>query len=216
MANSKISIANTALGLINEPEIQNFEQPTNKTERIVKNVFDDVYAEVLSEFPWNCNTTTAKLAESANEPVGFTNSFAIPNTPPCLRVLKIEEVGATDPNWERRGNELLIDSDSCTIKYLYLIEDVTQIPPHIVRCISTLLASRIAVPVLGLDGQGLASYYQQLYTQEVRPNAQYLDANEGKAQHNEESTLMGGYWIDGHFFPSAYSGELDFVDVEGI
>jgi len=216
MANSKIAIANIALGLISEPEIQDFNNPKTKNERVLKSLFDEVFTEVCSEFPWNFCTKSVQLAESSETPIGYSNSFIVPTVPKTLRVLKLENVGATDPNWERQGYNILVNSAECFVKLVYLVDDMTLVPPHVVRAISTLLASRIAVPILGVEGQSLASYYQQLYTNEVRPNAQYLDANEGKAQHNEESSVMGGYWIDGHFMNDAYGGQIDFIDVSGV
>ena len=142
------------------------------------------------------------MAETSTTPIGFSNSFAIPNAPKTLRVVGLEEVGNADPEWERRGDELLVNSDECYIKYIYKVNDITKVPAHVVRCISTLLASRIAIPILGVEGQGNASYYQQLYTNEVKPNALYNDANEGKTAVVEESHVLGGVFVDGVHIPN--------------
>jgi len=218
MAKSKIDIANQALLLINEDEIQNFEQASTNQEKVLKRFFEDTYEEVCSEFTWNFCTKAAALAESESTPIGWSNSFAIPNAPKTLRVVSIESVGFADPDWERRGDELMINQGDCSIKYIYKVEDITRIPAHVVRCISTLLASRIAIPLLGVEGQGLASYYQQLYTGEVRPNAQILDANEGKQLINEESNIMGGNFVNGTFVPSGanYGVYLNAAEQTGV
>lgn len=202
-----------ALGKLGEAEVQSFSNPTEQVERVLNTYFEDTYEEVCTEFPWNFCTSTKELKETITTPIGFTNSFAIPNTPKTLRVLNIERVGNTDPEWERRGNELMIDSSSCTIKYLYKEENITKIPSHVVSCIATLLASRIAIPLLGVEGQSLAQYYQQIYTQEVRPNAMFIDANEGKSPVIEESTVLGGYMVNGRFYEGDSSISIGIVDV---
>jgi len=202
-----------ALDLINIDEIQTFENAETQTERVAKRIFDEVYEEVCTEFPWNFCTKPVQLAESTDTPVAtWSNSFIIPNTPKTLRVISIENAGNADPNWERQGNELLINASDCYIKLIYKIEDITQVPSHIVRCIATLIASRMAVPLLGIEGQGLASYYQNLYTADVRPNALFLDANEGKKKSIEESTVMGGNFVDGVFVPHGADFSV-YVDV---
>ena len=132
----------------------------------------------------------------------FTRKYVLNFRGTSVRVISIENVGTTDPNWERQGNELLINSSACYVKLIQKIEDITLVPAHITRCIATLVASRMAVPLLGIEGQGLASYYQNLYTSDVRPNALFLDANEGKARTVEESTVMGGNYVDGVFIPA--------------
>ena len=81
MASSKTQIANMALALINEPSIQTFEQPKTPTEKNLKLFFDQVYEEVCAEFPWNFCTKAQQLAETESTPIGWTNSFAIPNAP---------------------------------------------------------------------------------------------------------------------------------------
>jgi hypothetical protein len=197
MASSKTEIANMALALINEPSIQNFEQASTPAERVIKLFFDQTFEEVCAEFPWNFCTKSDELAETESIPIGWTNSFAIPNTPKTLRILSIEKVGTTDPDWERQGNELLINAGTCFVKRSYRVEDINLVPAHVVRCIYTLLASRIAVPLLGVEGQSLGGYYQNVYTTETRPNAQLLDANEGKNPVIEESTVMGVTFING-------------------
>jgi hypothetical protein len=202
MSESKTAIANKALALINEPPIQTFEQAKNPVERTLKLFFDETYEEVCSDFSWNFCTTSSQLPVSQNTPIGWSNAFVLPNAPKTLRVFGIEGIGYADPDWERRGNEILINSDSCAVKYSYKVADTNLIPAHVSRCISTLLASKIAVPLLGVEGQSLASYYQNLYTSETRPNAQLLDANEGRVQTVEESTVMGGNFVDGNFVPS--------------
>ncbi len=202
MASSKTAIANQALALINEPPIQTFENAKNKVERNVKLFFDETYEEVCSEFTWNFCTTSAQLAESEGTPIGWSNSFVVPNAPKTLRVVSIENVSPADPDWERRGNEIFINSASCAIKYIYKVNDINLVPAHVVRCIATLLASKLAIPILGIEGANWSSNLQALYSNETRPNAQMLDANEGKAQTIEESSIMGGYWIDGVFVSS--------------
>jgi len=197
MASSKTEIANMALALINEPSIQTFEQAKTQSEKTLKLFFDQVYEEVCSAFPWNFCTTAQELAETESTPIGYTSSFAIPNAPKTLRVFTIENVGNADPDWERRGDELLINQGTCFIKYSYKVEDINIVPSHIVRCIYTLLAARIAIPLLGVEGQNLSAYYENNYITEVRPNAQILDANEGKAKIVEESAVMGVTFVNG-------------------
>ena len=212
MAKSKVNIVNMALDLINIDEIQSFENAETQTERVAKRIFDEVYEEICTEFPWNFCSRVVQLAESTDTPIStWSNSYIIPNIPKTLRVISIENVGNSDPNWERQGNELLINSSACYVKLIQKIEDITLVPAHITRCIATLVASRMAVPLLGIEGQGLASYYQNLYTSDVRPNALFLDANEGKARTVEESTVMGGNFVDGVFIPAG-AGYNAYVD----
>jgi hypothetical protein len=215
MASSRTAIANMALGKINQAAIQDFQNATDKVERVINTYFEDTYEEVCTEFPWNFCTDTKELAANQGTPVGFSNSFAIPNTPKTLRVLGIEEVGNTDPAWEKRGDELLINAATCTIKRLYKVEDITKVPSHIVNCIATLLASRIAIPILGVEGQSLMQLYQQMYVQDVRPNAIFIDANEGKNPVIEESTVLGGFMVDGRFFEGNSTLDVTYVDASG-
>lgn len=219
MASSKVAIVNMALDLINIDEIQTFENAETHVERIAKRFFEEVYEEVCSTFTWNFCTKTVKLAESTDTPVAtWSNSFVIPNTPKTLRIIGIENVGVSDPNWERQGNDLLINASECYVKLIYKAEDITTVPAHVVRCVSTLLAARMAIPILGIEGQSLASYYENLYTNEVRPNALYLDANEGKQKTVEESTVMGGTFVDGVFIESGadYSVYVDATEQPNV
>ncbi len=213
MADSRTAIANMALGMLNQDAIQTFDQPEDKTEETVALYFEETYEEVCADFPWNFCTTVAQLAETSNTPIGFSNSFAIPNAPKTLRVVGIEEVGNTDPEWERRGDELLVNSSECFIKYIFKVEDIKRVPAHIVRCISTLLAARMAIPLLGVEGQSLMSFYQDLYDRTVKPNATYIDANEGKTDVVEESTILDGYMVNGRLVSNNTS--VVSVDVSG-
>jgi hypothetical protein len=219
MAKSKTAIVNQALLMINEDEIQDFENATSQVERVAKRLFDDVYDEVCAEFPWNFCTKTTQLAETADDPIAtWSNSFSIPNTPKTLRLISIENVGNADPNWERQGDLLLINQAECYVKLIFRQEDISQVPSHVVRCVATLLASRMAVPLLGIEASNLATYYQNLYTSDVRPSALYLDANEGKQKTVEESTVMGGNFVDGVFVPSGsdYNVYVDVAEVPNI
>jgi len=201
--------------MINEEEIQQFSNATDHVEKVIRTYFEDTYEEVCTEFPWNFCTASKRLAETQNTPIGFSNSFAIPNAPKTLRVLGLEEVGNTDPAWERRGDELLTNSASCTIKYIYKVEDITKVPAHIVRCVATLLASRIAIPILGIEGQSLMQIYHNMYVQDVRPNAVFIDANEGKNPVIEESTVLGGFMVDGRFYEGGSAVDITYVDTSG-
>ena len=219
MATSRTAIANMALSLIGSEQIQSFDQPEDKIERIINTFFEETYEEVCTEFPWNFCTRVAQLAETQSTPVdSYSNSFSIPNAPKCLRVIGLENVGNADPKWERRGDELLVNSSECYIKYIYKVDDIRKVPAHIVRCISTLLASKIAVPIEGVEGSQLASYYQDQYDRIVKPNALYLDVNEGKDPVIEESNVMGGTWVDGVFVPSGsqYNVFLDAPEQSNI
>jgi len=200
MANSKTAIANGALLLINEKEIQTFNPAKSKVEKVISRFFDTTYEEVCSEFAWNFCTDAMDLPLLLDEPIGWSSAFSIPSAPKTLKIFNIERVGDNQPNWERRGNKILINAGSCAIKYSYKVANIDLIPAHVVRCIETLLASKIAVPILGMEGQNLAAYYQNMYITETRPNAQMLDANEGQAAKVEKSNVMGGTMVDGQFY----------------
>lgn len=213
MANDKIDIANMALLLINEPEIQTLENPTDKNEKILARFIDEVIEEFCSSRAWNFCTKVTQLAEDVGNDTDYAYRYVLPNVPKTLRVLGFKnKYGEFDPEWERRGDKIVSDVSPAIMEIIYKPELISTIPAYAIRAIVTLLAGRIAVPVLGVEGSNLAQRYEQEYMQVTYPNAVMLDDQEGHKFTEERSSMLGGLVIDGDYVGDTYP--LNYFGVE--
>lgn len=213
MANDKIDIANMALLLINEPEIQTIENPTDKNEKIVSRFIDEVIEEFCSSRAWNFCTKVEQLAEDVGNDSDYSYRYVLPNVPKTLRVLGFKnKYGSFDPEWERRGDKIVTNENPAFMEIIFKPDLISTIPAYAIRAIVTLLAGRIAVPVLGIDGGKLSQIYEQEYAQVTYPNAVMLDNQEGHKSIEERSSLLGGMVIDGDFVGDTYP--LSYFGVE--
>jgi hypothetical protein len=213
MANSDIEVANMALALLNEPEIQTLISPKTKNERIIVMYLQEVIDEICSYRAWNFCTRVVQLAEDVGNDIDYLYRYVVPNNPKTLRVLGFKtKFGTFDPEWVRRGDFILTDETPCIMEIIHRPVHINNIPAYMTRAIVTMLASRIAVAVLGIDGGGLANNYENMLYQNILPNAVMLDEQEGHRRHEEMSSVLGGSVIDGDYYgdtsPLSMFGEM--------
>ncbi len=108
---SDVTVCNLALGHLKKNRIQSLgEGGENATA--CNDFYDQVVEEVLSEHEWSCATKQVKLARLSETPIsGYSYKYELPAD--FLEMRKVYE----GYEWERHGNEILTDAESCTIKY---------------------------------------------------------------------------------------------------
>lgn len=144
---TEVGIANLALYELGSDSIDALSDDNNRA-RVCNQFYDQSRDEVLvmTRAGWNCAKRRTILAPDNSTPsFDYDNKFRLPSD--CLRVLH-----PTDENnrpirveWERRGQYVLMNDDECFLKYIYQLEDVSEMSPLLIKSISLQLATHIAV-----------------------------------------------------------------------
>jgi len=141
MASSSIEICNQALLLLGDKTIADFNEDSTAA-KLCSSLYPLTRDAVLRLHPWNCAIKRVKLAPKLQTPeYGYGNAFTLPTD--LLRLLSID--GLTD--YKIEGREVLSDSNSISIRYIYRNENVNEYDALLVDAISAYLAYKLAYPI---------------------------------------------------------------------
>ena len=149
--------------------------------QIANETYKTTRDEVLKANAWNFALKQSAALGVATAPNWeYTHSFELPTD--CLRVLEVYNISdARVYDWKVVGYtssdklRLMINSSSAEVKYIAQITDTVKFDPMFTNCLVYLLASRLAMPLVGQDAIVLRNY--ELY-QKTLLDAKLLNSQE--------------------------------------
>lgn len=170
---NETTICNLALRSIGANRIMSLDDTAGNAP-ICKDLFQPTLEALLVEHPWSCALHQAALALSSETPeFGFAYRYALPTSPRCLRVLRM------DPEQDYRvvARWLETDAESVSIEYIRRMDDPNLLPPHLVVALAARLAAEITYPIT--KSQSLEEVRWKLYAAKLA-EAKLRDAQEGR------------------------------------
>jgi hypothetical protein len=130
--------------------------------------------EVLAEHGWNFAIERAILSPLTAVPAfGFTQKFALPTEPYCLRVLQLEDI---DDSFRVEGRFLLSDVSSANVIYVKRVVDAQSFSPLFATALQYRLAHKLARAITSKTTLSQEMY--QLYQMSLK-EARGMNAQEG-------------------------------------
>ena len=170
---SALEIANQALLSVGADAIDDFGDGSTEAKLMAAR-YEQVKADLLAMYPWNCATRREDLTEDSDTPIsGYSHQFLVPDD--MLRLLKVwtgDILPTRDMDGERpyslEGNKLLIDAEAVSIVYIKKIPE-DELSTHV----QTALIARLAFEVsFGLNAsttsQGMFGQIYEAKLQEAR------------------------------------------------
>jgi len=141
---SKTDICNFALTLINARRITAVTDD-NERARLCDLFYDQSRKEALEAHTWGSATKRASIASDATDPAwGYDHRYLLPND--YVRMITIES--GSGLTWELEDGYIVTSQDTpLKIKYVYDLEDTTQMSPTLVRAIAERLALWLATKI---------------------------------------------------------------------
>lgn len=182
MANAKVNICNTSLGLLGQQAIQSLDGNDNVSVKC-KLFYQQVADEVLRSHDFRCARKRSSLARVNDNPAfGYAYRYQLPADCLCVRSMVGEELAG----WEIEGRSLLTDNAECKIIYTKRIEDVREYDALLTEAIYTKLASKLAAS-LKLKSQ-TSDYFAAWYERVLK---RALSINRTESSSPEE--VLGGW-----------------------
>jgi hypothetical protein len=156
---SEVDICNQALDLIKAPNISSLTESSEAARKCNRH-YAKCRDTLLEEYPWNFAIQRATFSEDTEEPLfEYEHQYVIPSD--CLRILSIYNY--TGP-WRREGQRLLVDidsssSDSCYVRYIKKVTDVSDFDPMFVEALVYRLAAKLAIAIR--NDEDLAERYEK-------------------------------------------------------
>lgn len=165
---SPLDICNLALLKLGESPISSLDPNGSPASRLCYMHYHPVRREVLTAARWSFAQKEATIASSEKDDSGL---HSLPHTLPqdCLRVLAVN-----CPSWTLRGRSVFCSQSEIRLLYIADIEDTALFEPMFVDAIATLIACKLAIPLLGSPTarKNLADEYHRL----VLPHAMWVNA----------------------------------------
>lgn len=141
MTISDAKICNMALGKLGERKtISTLTDKDSETARTCNLHYEHIRDTLLEAHPWNFAASRATLSQNATDPLfEFDSSFQLPAD--CLRVLSVYN---NSSDYEIEGKDLLISSDSVSIKYISKLTNPVKFSSLFVEAFATRLAAEMA------------------------------------------------------------------------
>jgi hypothetical protein len=143
MARSQLTIANRALDIVGASNIVSINQ-NSKSARKIKNAYDPILEDLLFKHNWSFAIKRIQLAQLSDAPLfGYTHAYQLPSD--YIRLIE-----CNPPNLQHKveaGNTLLIDSNSCQIRYVSKITDPNAFTPEFAELFAKTLAAQVAYSI---------------------------------------------------------------------
>lgn len=162
MADSEVTIVNTALTLLGEGRIMSLTDNT-KPAREAKAIYAPTRDHLLGAYNWSFAKDRISLPSLAAAPAfGFSLQYQLPTD--CLRVVMVGDYYAgldlsdyrnsPDFPFEIEGRKILTDLGApLNVKYIKRIVDVTLHPPIFDMCFATKIAEYLCEPITQSDSK---------------------------------------------------------------
>ena len=174
---SPTDLANWALELLSEAEIQSLDQ-NNTPARAAKRQWPKTRTVVLSSCIWKCAKETKDLSNSATAPdlPGYSYQSALPGD--WLHTVDVwdgdPDSVSTEPiptkDWDEEQGYLLHNLEYPAIEYVKDLETVSSYSPLLAQAMAYHMAGAIGKKVTGSDQ--LAAQLREEYLKDKLPDAQ--------------------------------------------
>lgn len=147
VGDTAVTICNGALAALGEDAISSLSDATKRAQWCNRR-YDPMRREVLRLAPWSCARKLVQITASATAPLfGKANAYPLPSD--FIRLYDVEQDQALDAlGWELVGNSINADQTSpLDLRYVYDLQDPTQMDALLVSCISLRLAAELALPL---------------------------------------------------------------------
>ncbi len=168
---SKTDLANDALGQIGQTFITNIDDDT-ETSNLVKRFLDEARDAVLREHNWGFARKRVELAATTTPVYDWNYAYVLPAD--NLRIIRL---GVSDDiPYAIEGNTLVSNDATAFVLYIRKVEDTNLWDAMFYQLVSTLLASKLAMPLA--SSYKMASDLYSLYQSKLL-DAQAVDRQEG-------------------------------------
>lgn len=202
-AQSETDICNQALSLSGNDRISNIDDASDEKARACALLYPRTRDEVMADSgtSWNIAKARARLSATTNPPFGWDHAYTLPVD--LLRVVnqvtEVRQLKDIIP-WEREGDNILTNQDTCFILYLKKVTDPVKFPPLLYQAIYTKLAVGLSTR-LSINPQ-MAERLLLLYVNDVLPRAKrsnaaenYIEEQEGRYNVAEAGRFNRSPWI---------------------
>lgn len=147
MADTSVDICNSALVKVGS-ELITALSDSNKRARFCNEQYDKLRREVLRAHPWNFALKRAQLSQNVTAPSwGFDYAYDLPSD--FIRIVEVVNSSGDrlDENgypWKIEDGQIVTDSTTCYIRYVYNITDTTAFDPMFDEALATRLAADLA------------------------------------------------------------------------
>lgn len=172
---SKVQICNLALSRLGANILTSLGDRTPEAD-LCSTFFDDLADRAMLQGSWSSTIKTAALAATTTTPPDFSSEFQLPVDPKALRVLNVIEDKPGEIIYRIRGDKLVTDESSITIRYIGRLTDTEAYGPLLTEAIEILLTSYLALPITGQAS--LATRFKEEYLAMIDNNLA-LDGQQG-------------------------------------
>lgn len=198
MAESETALANRALLLIGQNTITSLTD-NSREARAANILYSQVRDSVLSAHAWNCATKRVTLSALGTAPAwGFDSQFQLPAD--FIRLIRMEDMR---DDFRIEGGKLLTSTGDGKIRYVYRLEDVSQMDDALKDAIAYRLAAELAATLKGSinDHRLMMQEYES-----VLGSARLRDSQQAPTERMESSTWVDARSGGGEVFRSIESG----------
>lgn len=141
-----VKICSNALLRLGKPPINSLTDGTQGA-LVAANLYPTVRDSVLRSHPWNCASKRAVLSPSVTAPAfGYAYAFPLPGD--FMRAWHVSDNGGESPlEYAIEGRELLTDSGTVYLQYIFRNEDPATWDSLLVEAIEVSLAAAMAIPL---------------------------------------------------------------------
>ena len=173
---SKVQICNMALSRIGAATITALTDNTAEA-KLCNTLFDDLADRAMIQGSWTTTITRVSLSKTTATPAfEYTNEFQLPVDPKCLKVLNVNANSPGEIEYRIEGDKLLTDESSIKIRYIAQLVDTEDYGTLLTEAIEILLASYLAVPIMG--DANTATTLKQEYLEMISRNLA-IDGQQG-------------------------------------
>lgn len=185
---SEVDLANTALRRLGQDPIIRIDD-TSVSGRRIKAALPIVRDEVLRRDTWRCAMKRQEIPSTSEAPLGFSNSFPLPNDFIKLAALKLDQY----TTWELLGNAINCNypDNPLQIMYVYRLTDTNQYSPELFD----VMAWRLAVELSGLTTTSTVRQ-DETYSMYMQSLETAINLN---ALENPMTYLDSTAWVDARF-----------------
>jgi len=170
---TEVSICSNALRKLGDDPITSLTDNTERA-RLCNAFYEPVRDSVLRVHPWNFAISRQELSKLTTTPVfDYAYAYALPTSPYCLRVLKMEY---DDYEFKVEGRTLLSDHSAAKILYVAKIDNPGLFDSMFIETLTARLSAELAYSITGSNS--LSKQMWDLYEMKLS-EARSIDGQEG-------------------------------------
>jgi len=192
---SSVAVVNEALGLLRQDTPVTLEQlqGTNQTvvARKAASAYESSMLEVLMGHEWGfaLRETKVKATEGA-----LPGTFRFRKPVGAVKLTRVVAASETEPHWEIKGNDVIVDCDPVACEYVESAEDVSTWHPLVRRAFVRCLARDLAIAITGrhADLSNMDSLYRDALKKAVEADARETHPDPWESPEYPRAMRRGG------------------------